>query len=153
MIKRKKYIYRIYIAPFSNLRSFKGTLHVYYPAHWVIRELVVYTLAIRAAWLINSHPHRCPFYTWVRWGTCGISSMPRKTRWSVLNPGPLDPEARVLPLDHSPHDGGLKWTLLYRRWWYRRQWWWWCLLEALVVTKMTMTMNLIKTSIFPTVCK
>ena len=30
--------------------------------------------------------------------------MPRKFRWSgrELNPGHLDPEARVLPLDHRP---------------------------------------------------
>ena len=100
--KYNNIIYHIYIAPFSNLCSFNGTLQLYYPAHWVIRKSVIYTLALRPAWLIDSHPHRYSFYTWVTWGTCGISSMALNIRWSgrELNPGPLDPAVRDLPLDH-----------------------------------------------------
>jgi len=45
-IQYKQDIPHLYL---SNLRSFKGILQVYDPAHWVIRELAIYTLALRAA--------------------------------------------------------------------------------------------------------
>ena len=76
----------IYIAPFSNLRSFKGNLQIYYLLIGLYVSWLFYTLALRAARRIDSHPHRYPFYTWVRLGKVRLVPCPDKSDGLTTKP-------------------------------------------------------------------
>lgn len=94
----------LYSTVFKQIVCSKAFYKYNYP--WSSRcKFTACTEHLRLQQLIDSHPPMCPFYTWVRWSTCGISFPPRKIWWSRpdLNSGPLDPEAHVLPLDHRSH--------------------------------------------------